>query len=229
MKYLRITSRPDPEAAPAVFRIVADSTAVDEARLLEWNRAGPGGVTVLFAVDGDREALEPALADAPGVTGLDASSVGADRHYVLASVRPGQIPVASDVLAAVVRDGLVVRTPVVYRDGAAHIRLVGRTDAVQDAVEGLPDAVDVTVEAIGHRGFDPGSVGAALSDRQREALLAAVDMGYYDASRTATHEDLADRLDCAPSTASEHLKKAESKLLTSLADYLDPSGASESG
>jgi predicted DNA binding protein len=52
-----------------------------------------------------------------------------------------------------------------------------------------------------------------LSDRQREAVRAALDIGYYDQPRGATHEDVAAALDCAPSTASEHLRKAEAELV----------------
>nr|WP_284011073.1 helix-turn-helix domain-containing protein [Halomicroarcula sp. YJ-61-S] len=36
--------------------------------------------------------------------------------------------------------------------------------------------------------------------------------------RTATHEAVADALDCAPSTAAEHLRKAESRVLHALFD-----------
>lgn len=53
-----------------------------------------------------------------------------------------------------------------------------------------------------------------LSDRQREALLAALDLGYYEHPRAATQEDIASRLGCEANTASEHLQKAEAKVLT---------------
>ncbi len=49
--------------------------------------------------------------------------------------------------------------------------------------------------------------------RQRAAVRAAVDLGYYDQPRRATHGDVAERLGCAASTASEYLRKAEAKLV----------------
>jgi predicted DNA binding protein len=52
-----------------------------------------------------------------------------------------------------------------------------------------------------------------LSDRQREALEVAVELGYYDTPREATHTDIAAELDCAPNTASDHLQKGEAKLV----------------
>ncbi|MFC6975764.1 helix-turn-helix domain-containing protein [Halomicroarcula sp. GCM10025709] len=62
------------------------------------------------------------------------------------------------------------------------------------------------------------TVETRLSDRQREAVEAALSLGYYDIPRTATHEAVADALDCAPSTAAEHLRKAESRVLHALFD-----------
>ena len=44
-------------------------------------------------------------------------------------------------------------------------------------------------------------------------VAAARDLGYYDLPREATHADVAERLGCAPGTASEHLRKAEAKLV----------------
>ncbi|MXR22550.1 helix-turn-helix domain-containing protein [Halobacterium bonnevillei] len=40
----------------------------------------------------------------------------------------------------------------------------------------------------------------------------AVDAGYYDVPRTASQDDVAAQLDCAPSTVAEHLRKAEAAL-----------------
>jgi predicted DNA binding protein len=63
-----------------------------------------------------------------------------------------------------------------------------------------------------------GAVGAdgvagGLTDRQREALAEALAAGYYESPRAATVADVGERLDCAPSTAAEHLRKAESTLV----------------
>ncbi|MFC6963264.1 helix-turn-helix domain-containing protein [Halocatena marina] len=60
---------------------------------------------------------------------------------------------------------------------------------------------------------------SGLSDRQRAALLAAFDLGYYEQPRQATHKDVAARLDCAPNTASEHLQKAEMKVITNVLQF----------
>ncbi|MBX0287507.1 helix-turn-helix domain-containing protein [Halomicroarcula sp. F28] len=59
-------------------------------------------------------------------------------------------------------------------------------------------------------------MASLLSDRQQEAIQTALELGYYEIPRAVSHEDVADHIGCAPSTAAEHLRKAESTLLGSL-------------
>jgi predicted DNA binding protein len=57
-----------------------------------------------------------------------------------------------------------------------------------------------------------------LSPRQREALLTATEMEYYRIPRGATTAEIADELGIERRTFEEHLRRAENKLLTALAD-----------
>jgi predicted DNA binding protein len=59
-----------------------------------------------------------------------------------------------------------------------------------------------------------------LSPRQREALLAAVEMGYYRIPRDVTTADVAAELGIERRTLEEHLRRAENKLVAAFADYL---------
>lgn len=61
----------------------------------------------------------------------------------------------------------------------------------------------------------PEVTAATLTARQREAVEAALSLGYYDIPREASYEDVAEAMGCAPSTAAEHLRKAEGKLVGS--------------
>lgn len=213
MKYLRVTVTPDPAAAPAVFRLLANSRHFSEARLLDVNYADSRGITGLFRLDGDHEAFLAAVENVPELVHAEVAPIDGERFYLLATVSPAEAPTIGAMFETLTLDGLVVLKPVHYRDGKVHARLVGETAAVQRAMTTLPDAVTVEVNEIGRHGFASESATATLSERQREAVCAALDVGYYDTPRRATHEDVASRLGCAPSTASEHLQKAEAKLL----------------
>jgi hypothetical protein len=50
-----------------------------------------------------------------------------------------------------------------------------------------------------------------LTTRQRQMLLTAYALGYYDVPRRISSDDLAGHLDVAKSTIAEHLRKAERK------------------
>ena len=55
-----------------------------------------------------------------------------------------------------------------------------------------------------------------LTSKQRQALLAAYSLGYYDVPRRTSSEELAKRLKIGTSTYAEHLRKAERRLLSSI-------------
>uniref|UniRef100_UPI001939C836 helix-turn-helix domain-containing protein n=1 Tax=Halobellus captivus TaxID=2592614 RepID=UPI001939C836 len=53
----------------------------------------------------------------------------------------------------------------------------------------------------------------ALTDRQREVLETARELGYYEIPRRTSVREIADELSCSKSTAANHLRKAESRLV----------------
>lgn len=60
------------------------------------------------------------------------------------------------------------------------------------------------------------SVLGDLTDRQREVLQTAFEMGYYEWPRDCTAQDVADELGITSTTFSEHVFAAERKVLTFL-------------
>lgn len=212
MKYVRVTAAPDLDVSPEIFQLLAASPHVTRARLLSWRVTEADDVTMLFAVHGDRDGFSTALDDIPSVVDADVTPDDDSRFYFLATIRP---PLFEGIFRLLAERGLLVITPVLYHDGKVHASVVGRTAAVQATLDRIPPAIDVTVHEIGERGFEPESARAALSDRQREAVRAAIELGYYETPRKVTYEDIASHLDCAPSTASEHLQKAEAKIVRS--------------
>jgi hypothetical protein len=55
-----------------------------------------------------------------------------------------------------------------------------------------------------------------LTDRQEEVLRTAYDMGYFEYPRDSNATEVAESLDIRPSTFTEHLSAAQSKLLDDL-------------
>ncbi|WP_436936060.1 helix-turn-helix domain-containing protein [Halovenus marina] len=66
--------------------------------------------------------------------------------------------------------------------------------------------------------------GTGLTDRQRDAILTAHEMGYFDIPRRASLDDVAAELDIAASSLSERLRRAQSHLIkTSVPHTIDTS------
>jgi predicted DNA binding protein len=223
MKHVRITARPDPDRAPPFVAYLLESSAVAEARAVDWNRAASDTTTHLYAIDGDADGFGEAAADTTGVESVTLSAVDDPRSYALLGVRDDEVAMFGGVEAALARVGLVVRRPLVYREGRIHGHVVGDPGALQTVLDGVPDALGLRIDEIGGFPSARANPASALSERQREALEAALDLGYYDRPRRATHEEIADAMDCAPSTASTHLQKAEARLVRTVMGDVDPS------
>lgn len=208
-----MTNRPDVDAVPPIFGLIADSEHVREARLLGWNTSDVERPTALFAVDGDLAGFRADLEPSPTIAEMDVTPVADDRFYLLLTLDTSTDSPVRHLFEVLTTDGIVVVKPVVYRDGAVHANVVGDAGALQSAMDRLPAFVDVAIDEIGAYDGGPDAPAAQLSDRQREAVLAAMELGYYDTPRRATHDEVAEAIGVAPSTVSEHLQKAESKLV----------------
>lgn len=210
MKRVRLTLRGPALEDHPVFGPLIDSSLVDRVETLNWNVDDDGRATVLVRIDGDGAALLETLESVEPID--DVSLRPLDDESALAFVRDGGTDVSRKILRTFTRDGLLVVPPVVYEASSASVTVVGEPSVVQTAVDDLPDGVTVDVREIGDptRVADPTSV---LTDRQLEAARVGLEAGYFDVPRTASHEDVAAELECAPSTAAEHLQRAQSKLV----------------
>lgn len=211
MRYLELSGTPPPEA-PEFFQRIADSPHIDEARLLEWNPTTEDALTALYAIDGDADPLVEDIRDSPVIVEYERTEVD-DQSYLLVVGRPSQAPLFQRVINSITRMGLIVATPVVYREGRVHFRIVGESAVLQSMVDASPPGFSIDVNEIGTFPDETTAPSTILSERQRAAIVTALELGYYETPRAATHAEIADRLGCAPNTVTEHMQKAESKLV----------------
>jgi len=212
VRYIELVGRP-PSRAPKFFRLVADSSHVEETRLLEWNPSAQDALTALYVINGDADAFRAETDDSSVIVEFELTRVDDSRFYLLVVGRPSAAPLFQQVIDAVTRAGLIVVTPVVYREGMVQFRIVGPAEVLQSMVEAVPPGFDVDIHEIGT--FPDASTAPAttLSERQRAAITTALNLGYYDKPRQTTHADIAEQLGCTPNTVTEHLQKAEAKLI----------------
>lgn len=216
MKYVRLSLSMAPAARHPMHQFVVEHEGYDASYLLRGNEIGETVQTLLFHVDGYppepyRNALEQAdtVAEYAITTRPDAS------FYLYVRDNPS----ASDreLVDAFTQAGLVVVSPIAYRgDGTVTLTLVGPGQTVQRALDAVPPDITVDVREVGEYDSRRLDTGSSLTDRQFAAVAAAVDCGYYENPRRGTTEDVAEELGCAPSTAAEHLRKAEARVMAKL-------------
>lgn len=107
----------------------------------------------------------------------------------------------------------------------AHDVTTVREDGLELSVVGSQEEISQSVTALEESGMTPllkrltsykGTTTTSLdslTDRQREVVETAFEMGYYTVPRTATTQEVASAVDLDPSTVAEHLQRAERNVL----------------
>lgn len=124
---------------------------------------------------------------------------------------------AQTLLVPLWRAGVPIEMPFAVTDGKATWELTTSSERFS-ALGNHLDAVgvDYHVEYVQVIGEDP--VAGILTDRQREVLLTAMDLGYYDTPREATLTEVAEALDVSKATCSDVLHRAEGSLVAWFAE-----------
>lgn len=204
------------EALPlvAVAGAVSDATVVLALQYTHGERP----LFLVTVTDGDRAAVEAALTDAADVREWTlVGAAGPTRRYQA-------VPAFS--LAEQLGDHL---------DDLAGLEALATADAIVERIEVRPDGWRQTgwfadratfeqfssfwrreagfrLHRLTHDG-EPEPPGSGLTDRQQEALRTAYELGYFEIPRDATLADVAAELDITAASASERLRRAQTRLL----------------
>lgn len=195
------------EMAHPLHRRIVDGTEVSRADLLMW---GPmTTISTLLWIDGPPDVATDVL-DAVDSTTATNLVAGDDGTYAFVHQTEYEFP---DRLLELVAESRVVYLPPIrfYQDGTVQFEVTGEAALLAAFSDELADLAEVTIERV--REFDRWGSPATLTERQEAALDAAVDVGYYHIPRSGDVEAVAERLDCASSTAGELLRKAESSVI----------------
>ncbi|WP_255149292.1 helix-turn-helix domain-containing protein [Halorarius halobius] len=212
MQYLKLTISPADRAIHPIDAFVADHDDVQREALMHVDARADGTTVLLYRLTGDEDAFGSALADRSTVRDHEVVDVSDGFHVFLqvgSSAMGELVEVAHD-------HALIIDTPLEFVEGGLSATLVGTHSNLREALSKMPDGIQFSVDNAGP--YIPGGEDllSPLTDRQLEVFQTAVDEGYYDVPRRATHKDIAATLDCAPSTVDEHLRKAESRVVSGL-------------
>jgi predicted DNA binding protein len=125
--------------------------------------------------------------------------------------------------------------PALYRGGWEYYRVISFSERDMRKVFATLEPY-CKLEIISRRAMQSGAVKeimlvsttalfGGLTRKQVQALVFALENGYYHVPKKVTTEEMASKLKLPRTTYEEHLRKAEGKVLRSMAPYLSMSPA----
>lgn len=176
--------------------------AIDHVRGL-----ADGTGVILFRVRGGDDRVSDLLEATPDVLEYHVTGGNGTVHAYV-HFRPPEV--VSSLFYLQRTNAVVVRTPIRWlEDGKLEVSMVGSHDTLQAVIEEIPEEVETELLEIGEYAPGDDSPDRLLTDRQREVLDAALEVGYYDEPREATQADVADRVGLSAATVGEHLRRIE--------------------
>ena len=207
MKSLRLIVEHSAATIHPMHEFVCASPAIEREIFLE-GRVHEGVETALTYVEGDPAAYEEALA---ALDPMDYDVTPDDDDGFFCYVRQELGESGLELFDAFEQETLVIASPIEFRsDRTMRLTVVGHPEDLQAMLDAMPEGATVDVRSIGEYST---AVGSAVTDRQREVLSTAWELGYYEVPREAGIEDVAGELDAAVSTISTVLRRGESSLV----------------
>lgn len=215
MRYLEVRISQSKAQRNPMHQLLVEHDADGVSRLLSREQYASDDHAMLFHIEGPTEPFQEALAERSVVEAFELGSCADESFYLY--VRESLSGKDRDFSEAFSQSGLVLVTPVEYHgDGSVHVTAVGPADAVQAAVDAIPESMGVEVLTVGEYAAGRLDSRLELTQRQFEAVEVAVDCGYYSVTREATLAEVAERLDCSTGTAGELLRRAERTVMGTL-------------
>lgn len=198
---------------PSAFALAHALAAVPEVTIEADKTAAHSTAFVmpsLWATGGDLDAFESALSSDPTVDAVvTAEPFGEYRFFHLRWADA----VNERVDTIIDHEGTILDARVREQNWVLRIRFVDRSqfDAFREKVverTGAYDLLDLTATK------GPHTAESDLTPAQRDALVAAVDRGYFDIPRDATVAEVAGDLGVSEQAASERLRRGVQNLVT---------------
>lgn len=213
MRYATVVISPEGGGLQPADQALAGDPTVTRDAIHQINLLSDGSCVSLYSVRGNLETVGNILESQNDVIAYDVSG----DHEGLAYIHFQPTETVRRLLSITQDNEIVLKTPIdCLESGGVRVTLVGDDGTIQRVVDSIPDSLTLSLEGIGDYHPDSEQLFSVLTERQQEILEAAVEMGYYEVPRNATHEDIAGEVGVSAGTVGEHLRKVEGKVLSTL-------------
>lgn len=216
MRYLTIHVRPTDEGVfhPLAKQLVDEPSITREA-IRNVELLSDGTVLLFAEGSGDRERYEEIMEHSEFV--IDYLVSGEDRWLAVSQFEPTDT--TRQMLERQRDSDLIIETPIHFNaDGSLRVTYLGTDEDFQEFAQNEQKELPVTFDVVETGEYDPdeASFTRLLTTRQQEVLETAVELGYYSVPRESTLDDVAAVIGIAPTTAGDHLRKAEERVFGTL-------------
>jgi hypothetical protein len=110
-------------------------------------------------------------------------------------------------------------SPFEISNGKIKFAFIGNQKQVREIIAGVEKrGLDYKVISLTDADFPTNSPLNRLTQKQRDILVSAFNLGYYDVPRKINSDKLADHFGLKSATVVEHLRKAEKRLISNILD-----------
>jgi len=203
MKSMSVEFRYGDGALLPLHRGLCESPELDREIIL-GGQSVDGVETISSFVYGSPDAYESLLADHEPVLEYD---ITPDEDGFFLYLRRELGPEGVSMMDSLAQDTVVIVPPIEFRsDRTMRMTVVGHPEDLRTVSDSVPEGVSIEILELGDGVM---TLRTPITDRQRDALEVAWDLGYFEVPRRNGVEDVAEELDCAVSTASELLRRGE--------------------
>lgn len=216
MRYATVVISPDGAGLHPADSALADEPTVERQSISQVSLLSDGSAVLLYRLRGNLQLADSILDSHDEVR----DSAVAEGSEGLAYIHLEPNETVRALLTILHENEIIIDPPIgCLPGGGVRSTIVGRSEAIRSAVGDIPDHLTISLESLGDYQPETDHLTSRLTDRQREILDAAVEMGYYEVPRGATHDDIAADVDLSAGTVGEHLRKVEGKVLSELATH----------
>lgn len=210
MRYATVILHQDEESFHPIAHELDTEPSIQRRAIHSIKLLDDGTIAMLGEIEGDLDSYREIMRESRVVERFAVS--GDESGYVYSQVEASEQ--TREMLERRDEGDFIIDMPIEYTDdGGRKVTIIGKEESLL-ALSELFDVGDTDIELVSMGPYSPEAEGvfAHLTDRQREVLETALDMGYYENPRGTTLEDIADELDIDHGTVGRHIRAIESKV-----------------
>lgn len=214
MRFVTGTIRPDKGWFQPMEEELVKEPGVRREAIHHLDRLADGTAVAMYEVSGDPDDIMAIIQEHDQSIGYQVTQ---GDGTVLQHSHFEPTPLVDRLLDLVEEYEFALDMPMIFTDdGRLRVTIIAEDSTISEVFASLPGDISFDVERTGEYEAGSGRLFSLLTERQREVLRAAIECGYYQEPRQATHADVADAVGLTATTVGEHLRRIEATLMNEI-------------